>query len=1164
MVNENNGRCVSEGEKSKETQNPKDNMTGSEEERKSKEPKDIENVEGDGNCFFRCLSKAMYGREDEHREVRGKIVKYMKENEDVYKEYTGPEFDKHIENMAHSTGGEEIWATEAEILAANECYEIDIFVYTKTGVRSEWHRFARNGECQHKRKYIKLLHTGSHYKLVHDKGRPCKCGKQSQRDEIIGVTLTDEVLEQEAAVAVTPHSDTENNGKSLTPQIQERSQRRIAKIRSMAQQFEEIYNEIIHFKSYNMFMPSPGQAMNEMKKEMTRLINNYVMDSTRKNISLKMLMSMPKLLLQKEHRRASAKENNNALKRRMHAWQEGNFEELFWEACTIQERLQERLSTRKERDKARNFRKKMEMGHVRQAARMLQNDSQGGILPIDDNTIKQLQEKHPKGAEAEEEDLMKGQKGEVHTVTFNRIDGIMVKRAAIDTKGSAGPSGMDANIWRMLLTSRRSPTITTDLRNAIAHLARKMCTEECQHLEPILNSRLIPLRNSHNGVRPIGIGEVLRRIIGRCVMKVLKEDVQEAAGNLQTCTGKQAGAEAAIHAMRNIFNEEDCEAVLLIDASNAFNTINRKAMLHNIGIICPVMSKFVENTYKVAPRLILSEGNDIKSNEGTTQGDPIAMAVYALGLSVLQRKIDQQHTGAKHVAFADDIAGAGSLQAVKKFWEETKKKGPSLGYHPNASKSCLIVKPEKETEAQRLFSGTGIRITVDGHKHLGAVIGSENFKDTYMKDLVDGWILEIQELTKIAKTEPHAAYTNFIFSMKHKWNYAMRTIPNISQHMQALESTIKSEFLPTLLMHEVSDNLRNLIALPARMGGMGIINPVTIADAEYENSTSLTRQLTELIIKQDNKGKINQKNIQEIKRKISKEKEKSQKVKLQELQNQEEVDITQRRKIEMNNEKGASNWLSTMPIKEQGFSLTKDEFHTAVAIRYGLPISRLPEYCVCGTNFSVDHSMVCKKGGFISQRHNELRDMTHELLSEVCSNVEKEPLLQPLSGEVFKYSTTNTRDNARLDLSAEGFWTRGERAFFDVRVFDPVAPSYIDQRLQTAHRLHEEQKRRMYEERVINVEHASFTPLIFTIAGGMGKEAQKVYSNIAESIAMSRGQSKSVVVAWMRSKISFSLLRSAVRCVRGTRSKTRNEQAEVQHTDIPCAVSVGRITTKKW
>merc|ERR1712002_1096681 len=311
----------------------------------------------------------------------------------------------------------------------------------------------------------------------------------------------------------------------------------------------------------------------------------------------------------------------------------------------------------------------------------------------------------------------------------------------------------------------------------------------------------------------------------------------------------------------------------------------------------------------------------------------------------------------------------------------------------------------------------------------------------------------------------------------------------------------------------------------------------------------------------DNKGKIDQKKIQEIKRKIFKEKYNRQKTRLEEIQNNEQMDLTQKRKIEMNIEKGASNWLSTMPIKEEGFSLTKDEFHTALSIRYGLPISRLPEYCVCGKDFSVDHSMKCKKGGFVSQRHNELRDLTHELLSEVCTGVEKEPMLQPLSSEQLKYATSNTRDNARLDLCADGFWTRGERAFFDVRVFNPVAPSYIDQGLQAAHKLREEQKRRSYEERVINVEHGSFTPLIFTVAGGMGKQAQKVYSNIADIIADARCQLKSRVVAWMRSRISFSLLRSAVQCVRGTRVRKSTTPTEMQYTDITSAVSVGRIPT---
>ena len=186
------------------------------------------------------------------------------------------------------------------------------------------------------------------------------------------------------------------------------------------------------------------------------------------------------------------------------------------------------------------------------------------------------------------------------------------------------------------------------------------------------------------------------------------------------------------------------------------------------------------------------------SSSSSSQGDPIAMAVYALGLSVLQKRIDFQATGAKHVAYADDLAGAGSLQNVKKFWEATKENGPLIGYFPNANKSCVIVKQGKEEEAKKIFEGTGIEITTEGHKHLGAVIGSQDFKNTYVKNLVDEWLLELQNLSEIAKTEPHSAYTNFIYSMKQKWNYAMRTIPDIRQHLQPLETNIKVSLLPNL------------------------------------------------------------------------------------------------------------------------------------------------------------------------------------------------------------------------------------------------------------------------------------------------------------------------------------------------------------------------------
>jgi len=71
---------------------------------------------------------------------------------------------------------------------------------------------------------------------------------------------------------------------------------------------------------------------------------------------------------------------------------------------------------------------------------------------------------------------------------------------------------------------------------------------------------LIPLDKGNGEGRPIGVGEVIRRIIGKCVMRVIKQDVFEAGGSLQLCAGQRSGSEAAIHAMHNIFEADDTDA----------------------------------------------------------------------------------------------------------------------------------------------------------------------------------------------------------------------------------------------------------------------------------------------------------------------------------------------------------------------------------------------------------------------------------------------------------------------------------------------------------------------------------------------------------------------------------------------------------------------------
>ena len=117
--------------------------------------------------------------------------------------------------------------------------------------------------------------------------------------------------------------------------------------------------------------------------------------------------------------------------------------------------------------------------------------------------------------------------------------------------------------------------------------------------------RLIPL-NKNPGVRPIGVGEVLRRIIGKSVMTILKSDVQSATGYIQLCAGQEAGCETAVHATHEMFEYEDSHGVIQIDASNAFNNINRNVLLHNIKILSPEISTFVINCYSKPSRLFIT------------------------------------------------------------------------------------------------------------------------------------------------------------------------------------------------------------------------------------------------------------------------------------------------------------------------------------------------------------------------------------------------------------------------------------------------------------------------------------------------------------------------------------------------------------------------------
>ena len=140
------------------------------------------------------------------------------------------------------------------------------------------------------------------------------------------------------------------------------------------------------------------------------------------------------------------------------------------------------------------------------------------------------------------------------------------------------------------------------------------------------------------------------------------------------------------------------------------------------------------------------------------------------------------------------------------------------------------------------------------------------------------------------------------------------------------------------------------------------------------------------------------------------------------------------RSVNQSRDKGASSWLTAVPLVDQGLVLNKQEFRDSLRLRYNMPLSDLPSKCVCGEKYTVCHALSCQKEGFVAQRHDGVRNLLTSLIGKVCTNVEVQPQLQPLDNERFNLRSAVTSPEARLDFKAGGFWSRGVTAFFDVRI----------------------------------------------------------------------------------------------------------------------------------
>ena len=205
---------------------------------------------------------------------------------------------------------------------------------------------------------------------------------------------------------------------------------------------------------------------------------------------------------------------------------------------------------------------------------------------------------------------------------------------------------------------------------------------------------------------------------------------------------------------------------------------------------------------------------------------------------------------------------------------------------------------------------------------MGAVIGSPLFRSEYVKKKIELWIEDIEQLAKIAESEPQLAYSAYTKALCMRWCFLQRTVPDIQAFFIPLEETIREKLIPAIIGRKISDLERRIVALPVRLGGLGIQNPVSTADTEFRNSCIVTENLTTLIVRQETN--LTNYNIDTVKEDIARlklEKEEGLLGQLEEIKDL--VDDKLKRSLELAAEKGGGAWLSALPLQSMGYVLNK-------------------------------------------------------------------------------------------------------------------------------------------------------------------------------------------------------------------------------------------------
>ena len=826
-----------------------------------------------------------------------------------------------------------------------------------------------------------------------------------------------------------------------------------------------------------------------------------------------------------------------AVKERIRRWRSGQIMDLWLEAKNPKKpRGRKPKEPEASTQESKNATRALRFISEGQYSRAAQSMMSAGIAPPTPKNIREMRDKHP---QAEIPDLSPPPDTQSLQLTSSQVH----KSIKSFKRGSApGPSGLRAEHLKVTIKASshshtdRATTAITKFSNMLlaGHVPKEVAPYFC-------GAKLHGAIKKDGGLRPIAVGEILRRLAAKCAAKAVAPKAANLLSPLQLGVGVRGGCEGLVHTVQTLLHQEtDGHHMLQVDFINAFNLASRQAAYEEVKKSFPELAHWVASCYGVAAQLVYGDVI-ITSTRGFHQGDPLATLLFSLVLHPVITKINEEIPSLLvNGWFLDDGLLGGTKEELTQATNILLDEGPDRGLHlstersvPGNSKSAVWCSEPCESEDPL---GLGIKpVTELGFVHLGAPVGNMDFVKNKIESRIEKVRVLLDKLPHLSN--PHAEFVllRSCFSLP-KISYLMRVIPpfptclslwnNFDGHVR--------DSLNRVLGSSMSDHAWQQSQLPVSLGGLGIRGAVHHSSSAYLASSmeaqDIVNQLltnSESVIPHTDVALNHLSGVLDLEERllggaILGESQRCLSLKVDTHQQQKLADsiseVRDKARLASLSLPHSGDWLYVVPSVSLGLQLRPSEFRLSVLYRLGLPIFQEEGPCIaCGQLSDIygDHAISCGSQGERISRHNHLRDaIYHAAVSASLGPTREDRALLP------------GVDQRPADIFIP-HWAGGQDAALDVTVTSSLQLQTVNRAATEpgyALRVRRQQKWNKYGE-LCRAEGIVFHTLPVEALGGWDNEAVEVLKRLGQALARSTCQEEGEVTKHLFGRLSILLMK---------------------------------------